>query len=494
MKKMLTVMAFVLFALLVAREGTAIPEGPLPTNYSVLHHFDGVDGGWPYGHLIWVDGRLYGMTAGDTIDNKGMVFSIAPDGSGYTRLHHFAGQPTDGAWPHGSLFFQDDTLYGITWAGGSYEDSCPINLDQNGCGTLFSHKTDGTDYNVFWNFTCAGLQEGALPNAHFISDGNRLYSTASAGGSYEPDGSGGTVFAVQPEIVQPEGTGFTVLHSFDWQSEDEGYQPTAGLVLEDGVLYGTTFFGPVPGSGSGFGTVFSIKTDGSGFTTLHYFEGPPDDGASCGSTPILAYGRLFGVTVGGGANESGIIFSMLLDGSDYQVLHHFTVEDSGPMEGVILVEGRLYGATSSTPKSETNGVIYSLRMDGSDYKVLYRFDYPDGPDGCWVDGRLHLVGNRLYGLGARCGINEHGVIFALEEFELNPTVVIDGCDSEVTNILLPKGYSLADEIAMCAESAKNHGKFMSCVSHMTNDLKKDGIITGKEKDAILSCAAKASLP
>lgn len=480
MKKILTVTALVLFAFLVVREGTA------QTNYRVLHHFDGWDGSAPYGHLISVGGRLYGMTAGDSIRNMGMVFSIAPDGSDYTLLHHFAGQPNDGQWPHGSLFFQDDTLYGITWAGGCASTACP-NRDSTGCGTLFSHKTDGSGYNVFWEFACGGGDDYAsLPNAHFISDGNRLYSTASTGGPDEYPG--GVVFA-----VQPNGTGFTVLHSFSEVSEDEGYQPGAGLVLEDGVLYGTTFFGPVPGDDSGFGTVFSIRTDGSDFTTLHLFSGP--DGECSGSTPILAYGRLYGVTIAGGAHDNGVVFSMLPDGSDYQVLHHFTGEDSGPMEGVIMVEGRLYGAT--TPGgfgTGTNGVIYSLGMDGSDYKVLHRFKYPEGYDGYWVDGRLLLVGDTLYGLAAEGGDNGYGVIFALEESDLSPTVVIDGCDSEVTNILLPTGCSLSDKIAMCAASAGNHGKFVSCVSHMTNDLKKDGIITGKEKGAIQSCAAQANIP
>ena len=482
MKKILTVTALVLFAFLVVREGTA------QANYRVLHHFDGWDGSAPYGHLISVGGRLYGMTAGDSIRNTGMVFSIAPDGSDYTLLHHFAGQPTDGQWPHGSLFFQDDTLYGITWAGGCGGGVCP-NRDNTGCGTLFSHKTDGSDYNVFWEFACGGEDDYAsLPNAHFISDGNRLYSTASTGSSSGGE-SGGAVFA-----VQPDGTGFTLLHSFEEFNVEDGFQPGAGLVLEDGVLYGTTFFGGEYGE-HGLGTVFSIRTDGSDFTTLHHFSGHPDDGESCGSTPILAYGRLYGVTMDGGAYNNGVIFSMRLDGSDYQVLHHFTGEDSGPMEGVIMVEGRLYGAT--TPGgfgTGTNGVIYSLGMDGSDYKVLHRFTYPEGDDGYWVDGRLLLAGDTLYGLASHGGNTGHGVIFALEESDLSPTVVIDGCDSEVTNILLPTGCSLSDEIAMCAASAENHGKFVSCVSHMTNDLKKDGIITGKEKGAIQSCAAQANIP
>lgn len=78
--------------------------------------------------------------------------------------------------------------------------------------------------------------------------------------------------------------------------------------------------------------------------------------------------------------------------------------------------------------------------------------------------------------------------------DISPTVVISGCDSGVTNTVLSEGCSITDLIAECAASAKNHGKFVSCVAHLTNELKKDGVITGKEKGAIQSCAAQANLP
>lgn len=375
-----------MFGLLVGRDGSA------QTNYRVIHEFDGTNGAAPYGHLISVGGTLYGMTAGDTIDNKGMVFSIAPDGSDYTILHHFAGQPGDGEWPHGSLFFQVDTLYGITWAGGCNGTNCP-NANGNGCGTLSSLRTDGSDYAVFWEFSCGGGDlYASLPNAHFISDGNRLYSTASTGGEF----SGGAVFA-----VQPNGTGFTVLHSFNG---DDGQQPSGGLALEDGVLYGTTSFG----GQNNLGTVFSIRTDGSDFTVLHHFSGP--DGETSCSTPILASGRIYGAAAGGGNYNNGVIFSLRPDGSDYSVLHSFTDNDSGPMEGVILAGDRLYGVTTSNGP-DTFGVIYSVRVDGSDYTVLHRFNYLDGS---WIDGRLLLLGNTFYGLASHGGKLGHGVIFAFD--------------------------------------------------------------------------------
>ena len=45
----------------------------------------------------------------------------------------------------------------------------------------------------------------------------------------------------------------------------------------------------------------------------------------------------------------------------------------------------------------------------------------------------------------------------------------------------------------CAYGAKNHGQFVKCVAHATNDLMKDGVITGEEKGAIMSWAAKSDI-
>jgi len=73
-------------------------------------------------------------------------------------------------------------------------------------------------------------------------------------------------------------------------------------------------------------------------------------------------------------------------------------------------------------------------------------------------------------------------------------VVIDGCNSEVPNIVVPGGSTIADLVAECTADATNHGQFVSCVSHVTNDLKKTGTITGQQKSAIQKCAAQADIP
>lgn len=74
------------------------------------------------------------------------------------------------------------------------------------------------------------------------------------------------------------------------------------------------------------------------------------------------------------------------------------------------------------------------------------------------------------------------------------TVTIDGCDSGVANTTFANGCRISDQINDCAVAATNHGSFASCVSHLLNDLKKDGVITGSDKGAIQSCAGGASIP
>jgi hypothetical protein len=78
--------------------------------------------------------------------------------------------------------------------------------------------------------------------------------------------------------------------------------------------------------------------------------------------------------------------------------------------------------------------------------------------------------------------------------DLGGTVTIDGCDSGVENELFVDGCTISDLIWQCAEDAKNHGKFVSAVSHITSDLKKEGAISGKDKGKIQQCAAGAYIP
>ena len=85
---------------------------------------------------------------------------------------------------------------------------------------------------------------------------------------------------------------------------------------------------------------------------------------------------------------------------------------------------------------------------------------------------------------------------------LDATVNIDGCDTGVVSQLLPNGATFNDWIGAAAEnpeqftksgkSAKStHGAFVKAVSNLADGWKKAGLIAGREKGAITSCAARS---
>ena len=72
--------------------------------------------------------------------------------------------------------------------------------------------------------------------------------------------------------------------------------------------------------------------------------------------------------------------------------------------------------------------------------------------------------------------------------DVRPTVFVGTCNTMVPNRLFANGCTMADHIAEVAAQAKNHGAFVSGVTRLTNDWKRQGIITGAQKGAIQTCA------
>ncbi len=229
------------------------------TSYTTLHAFTNSDGAYrPDAGLILSGNTLYGTTVAGGTSGQGTVFAVNTAGSSFATLYSFEGLSppfystnSTGNNPEAGLILSGNTLYGTARGGGI-----------SGNGTVFSVNTDGTGFKNLHDF--GGYpSDGANPYARLVLSGNTIYGTAYNGGSSRD----GTVFK-----VNVDGTGFTNLHSFTGGSS--GANPYAGLILLGNTLYGTT----TVGGSSGFGAVFSVNTDGTGFTNLHSFTG--SDGAN----------------------------------------------------------------------------------------------------------------------------------------------------------------------------------------------------------------------
>lgn len=67
-------------------------------------------------------------------------------------------------------------------------------------------------------------------------------------------------------------------------------------------------------------------------------------------------------------------------------------------------------------------------------------------------------------------------------------------EDEIAEIEEALGEPIACSLLSCFEdNYNNHGGFVSCISHWTNKLKKDKVISGKEKGVIVSIAAQSDV-
>lgn len=435
---------------------TATSLGP-PPNYPDTNS----DGSSPIS-LLLSGNTIYGTASGGGDNGSGEVFSTDPNRDGLSELHVFNAfeyeeWPTatnaDGASPS-SLIQSGNTLYGTTGGGGT-----------NGSGTIFSMNIDGGNFTVLHTFApltatnsfgVTTNYEGAPYSGNIRTlalYGNTLYGTASLGGT----NGYGTIFS-----LCTNGTAFTVLHTFAsldpfYQTNFDGANPQPSLLLLSNTLYGVASYGGTNGSG----TIFSLNTNGTGFTVLYAFSTWIDDvwsGAltnSDGTTPIcplVASGNtLYGAAFSGGTNGNGTVFQINADGTGFTVLHTFTAGindyntfetnlDGADIHYLLLHNNLLLGSTL-TGGINGNGTIFSLNTNGNDFVVRHTFyGDADGKDPC----DIVLSGNTLYGVASDAGPNGNGTIFSLGMVPIITSLSVAGTNVVITaaNDIIGGTYTL----------------------------------------------------
>lgn len=282
----------------------------------------------------------------------------------------------------------------LAYSNGFFYGACAFGGSSN-LGTLYKVSTNGTGYTVLKNFTGT---DGADVQAGLTLVDGVLYGTAYQGSTdYSSFSQGsGIIFS-----VRTDGTGYTVLKYF---GGSDGSKPQTRLVFLDGMLYGAT----VQGGSNNNGTLFKISTNGFGYTVLYNFNNFTHDGRGpAGLT--LSGGVLYGTTTSGGAGY-GTIYKINTDGSGYTVLKSFNFNDgSNPQTGITFLGGAMYGATTGGGSSG-NGVLYKMNVNGSNYTVLRNFNGSDGGNSYTT---LTSVGNVLYGTTFGGGGFGYGTVFSM---------------------------------------------------------------------------------
>ncbi len=321
-----------------------------------LLDFDSIKGSSPRGSLIFDGTFLYGMTLTGGSHNLGVIFKIKPDGSGYSKLIDFTGP--NGSNPFGSIVLEGTYLWGMTKLGGA-----------NNRGLIFKIKSDGTGYSQIINFT--SLTTGILSEGTLISDGTFLYgmTTGSVTGDTSGGGgmSGGEIFK-----IKLDGTNYSCLHHFGNVITD-GVSPCGALTYDGTFLYGMTPTGGINDTTfGGVGTIFKIQTDGTGYTKLHDFSNSNLDGSYPNGSLISYEGILFGMTNTGGWSSCGFgtLFEINTDGTGFEVLLNFSGLNAGsggdgknPAGSLISDGTSLFGMTSGGGTNNL-GTIFKFHPTG----------------------------------------------------------------------------------------------------------------------------------
>jgi uncharacterized repeat protein (TIGR03803 family) len=263
------------------RNGTVVSIDPATGAETTLYAFTGgSDGGSPLAALTYHDGKLYGTTVLSGSGNKGTIFSIDIKSGLETTLYSFTGG-TGGGFSIGRLIYDNNVLYGTTEIGGP------------GKGTVFSFDLKTLTETVLYGFT--GGEDGGAPQAGVTMIGDYLYGTTSTDGS-----SGyGTVFRVNARTGKEK-----TLVEF---TGSNGADPLTELTADGNVLYGTTDFG----GSTNDGTLFSVDLSTGVMTTLYTFQ-DGNDGEYPQSGLLIEDGVIYGTSAYGGPDGEGAAFALTL--------------------------------------------------------------------------------------------------------------------------------------------------------------------------------------
>lgn len=184
------------------------------------------------------------------------------------------------------------------------------------------------------------------------------------------------------------------------------------LVLSkfDGTLYGTTYQDQTNG------TIFTLNTDGTGYTVLHTFAAgeelpvPTSYSSDIGDgTPVPRViqgrdGHLYGTSPHGGAFGFGAVFKMNPNGSAFTSIHDFaSLAESSPAGLIQASDGFFYGVGTT---------IFKIDADGGNYTVLHTFDNST-EGGAPYNPLLQANDGALYGVNSFGGSGSMGTLFTI---------------------------------------------------------------------------------
>jgi uncharacterized repeat protein (TIGR03803 family) len=243
----------------------------------------------------------------------------------------------------------------------------------------------------------------------------------------------GTVFELLPH---PNGFwSEKILYNF--QGASDGALPFAGVVLRNGILYGTAFeggggFSHLCGSfyDGGCGVVYSLTHTAGVWTenVLYEFQGLSDGANPTAPVIFDRAGNMYGTTNGenlnfsayssvfelspssGGGWTENTILSFNNDGSGgLGPLGALTLDSAGNLYGTTL-----YGGASGDPKIGPAGTVFKLTPSSGTWTETVLHSFTGTPDGLGPgSAKLFLKNGALYGTTLYGGSASFGTVYRI---------------------------------------------------------------------------------
>ncbi len=284
-------------------------------------------------------------------------------------------------------------------------------------------------FQVLHTFT--GKLDGANPEGAGLTmdRAGNLYGAAAFGGleteacSYF--GSCGTVYK-----LSRKGSGWVFNTLYLFTGGTDGNSPDTPIAFGlDGLIYGTTFYGGIPGpcDEHGCGIIYSLRPAATACksalcpwseTVLYRFTGEDDGGSPAfGAFALDQAGNLYGTALGG-AYRSGIVYELIRDNGQWtlNVLYSFTGQSDGssPWSGVTAdAAGNFYGTTLSGGLYQ-DGTAWELSPTGQGWTLTPIHQFLLNSDGYRSEGNLLLDSSgNLWGANEYGGPGGGGTVFEL---------------------------------------------------------------------------------
>lgn len=394
--------------------------------------FDGIGkGATPYGKLTLApNGKLYGTTSAGGLYNGGVLFEFNPTDGSYTKKIDFS--PSTGFNPVGSLCRAlNGKLYGISRTGGDKSTGTIFSFDSSHgtfekCFDLLEdmrvssggltevlfgrfyfainvENASGINGAIFeYNDNTRRLQkkvnfetsDGSFAYSDLAFRNDGLYGTASRGGLNNK----GTIFYYSPLYER-----FNKI--YDFENEKKGIYPNGLTVGADGNLYGMTEHG-----GSNLkGTYYRVEQSDNSVTHLFDFSNAFNGAFPFGKLLMASDGNFYCMTTNGGSYGRGVLFQYdnnsktLVKKIDFDGLNGDNSSTASVLSLMQASNGKLYGMTARGG-IHNYGVLFEYDLINDIYTKKTDFDSQIQPVGKLVESSA----GKLYGVGAG------GVIFCFD--------------------------------------------------------------------------------